>query len=338
MKKYKVAVAGCGGMANAWIEYAVNREDCEIVALVDISKESAEQKAIQYGLSCNSYVNLEEAIKDTGANLVFDITIPEAHRDIVITALQRGCDVLGEKPMASSMEYAQEMVSMAEKQSRNYAVMQNRRYNKDIRDFRALIDSGTIGKPGFVCVDFFLGPHFGGFRDIMESPLILDMAIHTFDQARFIIGGDPVSVYCHEFNPEGSWYSGNASAICIFEFSNGTTLCYRGSWCAEGANTSWEGTWRVVGSKGTAIWDGTNRPYSEISIPSEENKFIRDVEKKEVENTYNGRDGHEGCLDEMFCALIEGRKAETDCTDNIKSMSMVFGALRSVKEGKKIDL
>ena len=40
----------------------------------------------------------------------------------------------------------------------------------------------------------------------MESPLLLDMAIHTFDQARFITGADALSVYCHEFNPAGSWY------------------------------------------------------------------------------------------------------------------------------------
>ena len=37
----------------------------------------------------------------------------------------------------------------------------------------------------------------------MDSPLVLDMAIHTFDQARFITGANPISVYCHEFNPPG---------------------------------------------------------------------------------------------------------------------------------------
>ncbi len=51
-----------------------------------------------------------------------------------------------------------------------------------------------------------------------------------------------------------------------------------------------------------------------------------------------GNEGHVGCLDEMFMALIEGRKAETDCSDNIKSMAMVFGAIESAKTGKKIIL
>lgn len=51
----------------------------------------------------------------------------------------------------------------------------------------------------------------------MDHPLIVDMAIHPFDQARFICGTDQASVYCHEYNPLGYWYNGNVSAICILK-------------------------------------------------------------------------------------------------------------------------
>ena len=334
MEKFKIVVVGCGGMSNTWIKYAMDRSDCKIVAMVDIQKENAKNKIKEYGLTCKAYLDVEEAIKESGANLVMDISIPEAHKNVAITAFNNDCNVLGEKPMADTFENAKDMVSSAKENNKVYSVMQNRRYNKNIRDFRDIIMSAKIGEPGFVCVDFFLGPHFGGFRDIMKSPLILDMAIHTFDQGRFLIGSDPISVYCTEFNPKGSWYEGNASAVCIFEFRNGVVMCYRGSWCAEGANTSWEGNWRVVGSKGTAIWDGINRPYYES--PEVTQDFIRLSEKVEADLTYEGRVGHEGCLDEMFNALIEGRQAETQCEDNIKSMAMVFGALESAEKGEKV--
>ena len=334
MKKFKVVVVGCGEMSNTWIKYAMERNDCQIVAMVDIKKENAEEKINQYKLNCKAYLDLEEAIKDSGANLVMDISIPEAHNQISIIAFNNGCNVLGEKPMADTFDNAKIMVVSARENNKVYSVMQNRRYNKNIRDFREIIRAGKIGEPGFICVDFFLGPHFGGFRDIMKSPLILDMAIHTFDQGRFLIGSDPISVYCKEFNPKGSWYKGNASAVCIFEFANGEVMCYRGSWCAEGANTSWEGIWRVVGSKGTAVWDGVNRPYYES--PEVTQDFIRVSEKVEADFTYEGRDGHYGCLDEMFNALIENRQSETHCEDNIKSMAMVFGALESAEKCEKV--
>ncbi|MDQ0898792.1 Gfo/Idh/MocA family protein [Paenibacillus sp. V4I7] len=339
MSKYHIVVVGCGSMANVWVEYMLKREDSDIVALVDIKTEFAQAMADRHGLTCGVYNNLEQAIQDSGANLVLDITIPSSHFQVCGTALRQGCDVFGEKPMAATMAEARELVQLAERTGRSFSVMQNRRYDANIRALREIINAGTIGRVGYVGADFFLGPHFGGFREAMESPLILDMAIHTFDQARFITGADPVSVYCQEFNPPGSWYAGNASAICIYEMSDGTVFCYRGSWCAEGAPTSWEAAWRVTGEQGTALWDGSGAPYAEIVAGGDQaGKFIRDYTKVDADVNWPGHSGHAGCLDEMFVALEEGRLAETDCRDNIKSMAMVLGALESAKLGQKVDL
>jgi CO dehydrogenase/acetyl-CoA synthase alpha subunit len=66
--------------------------------------------------------------------------------------------------------------------------------------------------------------------------------------------------------------------------------------------------------------------------------FTNNFDRIEFEPCELKHEGHFGCLDEMFEALIAGRKAETDCSDNIKSMQMVFGALESAKTGKKVML
>lgn len=338
MKSFRIVVAGCGIMANTWVEYALSRVDAEIVALVDINRENAKVLAARHGLNSKIYSDVSEAIEDSDANLVFNTTSPAAHRGIVIKSLRSGCNVLGEKPMANSIEEAEEMVKAAEESGCTYAVMQNRRYNKNIRALKELLTQDTIGKPTFTCADFFLGPHFGGFRELMEHPLLLDMSIHTFDQARFITGADAVSVYCHEFNPSGSWYQGDASAACIFEMSDGSVFSYHGSWCAEGAPTSWESFWRITGAKGTAIWDGSTLPYCEVPVASKEHKLLNDYRRIEGKSLWQGKDGHFGCLDEMFSALLEDRKAETDCTDNIKSMKMVFASLESAEKQRKIKI
>ncbi|MEC0227153.1 Gfo/Idh/MocA family protein [Paenibacillus alba] len=339
MSKYRVVVVGCGGMARVWVEYMLKREDSVITALVDIKTEFAQAMADRYGLTCGVYTNLEQAIQETEANLVLDITIPDSHFQVCTTALRLGCNVFGEKPMAATMAEAREIVQLAERTGKSLSVMQNRRYLANIRAMRDLITAGTIGRVGYVGADFFIGAHFGGFRDAMDSPLILDMAIHTFDQARFIIGADPVSVYCQEFNPPGSWYAGNASAICIYEMSDGSVFCYRGSWCAEGMPTSWESAWRVTGEQGSVLWDGESAPYAEIVTAGDQTgKFIRDCTRVEADVNWTGSSGHAGCLDEMFLALEQGRPAETDCRDNIKSMAMVLGAIESAKLGQKVDL
>lgn len=339
LDKHNVVVAGCGGMANVWVKEAIKRPDVKIVGLVDIKLEYAQAMAERHGLACGLFTDLAEAIAQTGANLVFDVTIPASHFNICSTALQMGANVFGEKPMAESIEEARELIGIADRIGRSYAIMQNRRYSPQIRALRELVAAGTVGRLGYTGAEFFVGPHFGGFRDAMESPLILDMAIHTFDEARFLIGADPISVYCHEFNPPGSWYAGNASAICIFEMSDGSVFSYRGSWCAEGAPTSWDAQWRLNGEMGTAIWDGSSAPYAEIVASGDQTgKFIRDYVRVDASLDWTGRSGHEGCFDEMFSALKEGRQAETDCRDNIKSLAMVLGAIDSAKAGRKIDL
>src|SRR5690606_25458054 len=132
-------------------------------------------------------------------------------------------------------------------------------------------------------------------------------------------------------NPPGSWYKGNASAICIFEMSNGVVFCYRGSWCSEGAGTSWEGDWRITGETGTAIWNGIQPPYAEVARKSGQGiEHVRiDTELPVFKNTH-----HYGCLDAMFEALENNRPAETDCRTNIHSMMMVLSAIESARTGK----
>ncbi len=122
------------------------------------------------------------------------------------------------------MDNARRMVEAAAASGKTFAVMQNRRYDPNIRRLCEFIGSGAIGRVTTVNCDFYVGAHFGGFRDHMRHVLLLDMAIHTFDAARLITGsafeaqsGDPTGVYCKEWNPAGSWYDHDASAVAIFD-------------------------------------------------------------------------------------------------------------------------
>jgi len=338
MNKRRIVVAGCGGMAKTWVQDAVNRPDAEIVALVDIVPAQAAAMAEAYGLDVPTFTNVGDAIDAANADLVFDITIPAVRKDVVTTALRRGCDVFAEKPMAATMEEARELLALTKETGRAYAIMQNRRYLPRIRALRNALADGIVGRVGEVHADFFIGAHFGGFRDAMESPLILDMAIHTFDQARFLTRANPISVYCHEFNPSGSWYAGNASAICIFEMDDGSVFSYRGSWCAEGFRTPWEGNWRIVGDKGTALWADHADPVCELVDEAKAEGFLREYRRVDVPVVPEGREGHLGCFDDMFAALAEGRKADTDASDNIYSVAMVFAAIESARRGEKVPI
>ena len=162
--------------------------------------------------------------------------------------------MLSEKPVTPTVYEALLLAGLSEATGVLLATSQSRRHSPGIRAFRDALRS--LGGAGQLDVQFFQNPRFGGFRDEMEHPLLIDMAIHQFDQARYILGADPVSVYCEEFNPPWSWYRGDAAAQAIFRFDDGTRFSYTGSWCADGLTTSWNGSWRGSAPDGAASWDG----------------------------------------------------------------------------------
>jgi len=336
--RLKVALAGCGNISRTWVESAIAYPGLEFVGLVDLNLDNARkvQEEFQLGHAMLGD-DLEEVLETTDANIVFDCTVPEAHKDVTVAALKRGCHVLGEKPLADSMENAAKMLEAACNSGKIYAVMQNRRYLNSIVRFHDLIGSRALGSLTTLNADFYLGCHFGGFRDEMEHVLLLDMAIHSFDQARYISGIDPVTVYCHEWNPTGSWYRHGASAMAIFEMSNGVVFNYRGSWCAEGENTPWECAWRAVGEKGTALWDGGDGMSAEIATGTA--GFIRKTQELEIPRSPELEHiKHNGVIYEFLDCVKNGGTPQTICTDNIKSFAMVHAAIESVATGKKVNI
>ncbi|WP_082523539.1 Gfo/Idh/MocA family oxidoreductase [Ensifer sp. Root31] len=341
--RHRAVLCGCGAMAKGWLKALTEsdflRGKVEVVGLVDLDQTTAQALAAEFKLhDIIIGTDLPAVLRQSRADLLFDVVVPAARRAVVAAGLAHGCHVLSEKPMAATLEEARELRRLAADASRIHAIVQNRRFIDGVRRIRRLIQSGSLGELTALHCDFFLGPHFGGFREQMDNVLLLDMAIHTFDAARFMSGKDPLAVYCHEYNPQGSWYRHGAAANAIFEFSDNVAFTYRGSWCAQGANTSWESAWRITGSKGTLLWDGGER--FEANVVSGREGFLRAVEPITVPEAEDRADthGHASVIERFICAIDTGTVPETDGSDNIKSLAMVFGAIDSARDGKRVTI
>ncbi|MFP4056354.1 MAG: Gfo/Idh/MocA family protein [Candidatus Brocadiia bacterium] len=333
----RVVLAGCGGMSRRWLQIAAEIPDLEVVGLVDIREEAARQRADAAGLAdATVSTDLAQTLDELEPDIVFDCSVPQAHAEITLEALRHGCHVLGEKPLADSMANARKMVAAAQEVGKTYAVIQNRRYDPRIRRLRHFLDTGRLGTLTTLDSDFYIGAHFGGFRARMPHVLLLDMAIHTFDQARLICGADPVSVLCKEWNPPGSWYDHHASAVAVFQMTGGLVYTYRGSWCAEGLNTTWEGQWRAIGQEGSVLWDGADG--FRCQVVAERGSFFSELEDIELPPPppHAETGGHEGLIREFVRCIRTGETPETVCTDNIKSLAMVFAAIQSAQQGREV--
>ncbi len=334
---------GCGAMSAEWLRSARELE-VDIAALVDLNVEMAHSRAADFQLDSPIFSDLDKAIHNADAQLLFDCTIPTAHAEIDEKALTNGLHVLVEKPLATTLADARRVVDLAAKNGLVHAVIQNRRFNPGARKIRRLIEQGLIGELTTVNIDFFVPAHFGGFREKMDHILLTDMAIHPFDTVRYLTGANAVSVYCDEWNPKGSWWQHGASAHAIFHMNDDIRCTFRGSWCSEGLRTSWDSVWRIVGTEGTICWDGAEDIRGERvkngetgpvkhGLFYETEAFTATEEPDPLETR-----GHISVMRQFLRNVSEKIPAETRSTDNIQSLAMVLGAIESGKSGQRLPI
>ncbi len=318
----RLVQVGAGAMGRAWLRTITESPDVELVALVDLNASAATQAAVDHGISGIVITDsLEDAIRRTAPEAVVDVTVPVAHSEVNITAMRAGLPVLCEKPIAPTVADARQQARVARETGRLLMTSQSRRYYRALARFREQIRA--LGPVGAVSTRFFKAPHFGGFREEMRHVLLVDMAIHAFDAVRYLTGRDPVAVVCRESNPPWSWFAHGANAVAVFEFADGSTYTYDGSWCAPGDETSWNGDWFVSGEHGTARWDGARDPV--LTGPPEP-AHVAGSEREEIA----------GALEDFVDAVRTGRTPDTEVHANIVSLAMVEAAVLSAEEGRRV--
>ncbi|MHC6222114.1 Gfo/Idh/MocA family protein [Arthrobacter sp. MMS24-S77] len=320
----RAVVVGAGGMGRAWLRTVQESPLVELAGIVDLDLDAARAAAAAIGRpDLPVGAGTATLASDVGAHAVINVTVPAAHHPVTTEALAAGLPVLGEKPVASSVAQGLSLAAASELTGQLFMVSQSRRYNRHLFEAKRLASS--LGTVGIVTAEFFKAPHFGGFRDAMDHPLLLDMAIHQFDMARFLLDADPVSVFCEEYNPSWSWYRGDAGATAVFEMAGGERFVFTGSWCSPGQETSWNASWRISGEHGTVVWDGDNDPVS--SLGADSGSGVEDPGQEIA-----------GSLRDFVVALRTGSTPMGQVHQNIMSLAMVEAAILSASSGTRISV
>jgi predicted dehydrogenase len=315
---------GAGAMGRRWLHVIAQSTEVELVGVVDLDVGSAQRAVEAAGLSAVPMAaSLDELIGRVGVDAVLAVTVPQAHAEISTVALLNGLPVLCEKPAADTLSAALSMVAAAEVSNRLLMISQSRRYWRGLTALRGQV--ARLGRVGFVECSFFRGPLFGGFRSTMPHPLLGDMAIHHFDLARDLVASDPLWITSESFNPRWSWYGGDAAAHAFAAFANGARFAYTGSWCSRGLETSWNGSWRISGEAGTAVWDGDHQPVAQTvdgaPLPAVAGRGAEEIA---------------GALAEFVAAVRHGGVPSGEIHRNVMSLAMVEGAIRSARTGRRV--
>lgn len=261
--KVRVAFLGCGMMGQrVHLPNFLKLDNCEVVALCELREKLGMTVAKKHGIP-RYYKSHEElrGLKDIDAVVV--ITRDDLHAPIAIDLLESGKHVFTEKPMATNVEDAKEMVRAAEKADRKLMVAYMKRYDSGCLRAKEIIDSfrssGELGKITFVRVHCFGG----------EWICNLDESMVTTDEAYPTVKPRPPSwlpqserqrfysfnnVYCHDINLL-RWFVGDPKAV---RYSTFCGRCHISILSYEDFNVSFE-----TGSISSKFWDEEIKVYFE---------------------------------------------------------------------------
>ena len=144
MKPVKVGVIGCGDICDVYFRNIAKFENLEAYACADLIMERAQNKAEAYG--CKA-MTLDEIVRDPEVEVILNLTIPAAHHDVDMAALQAGKHVYSEKPLAITMEDGKEIVELAKKKNLLVGCAPDTFLGARMQTMRKMIDDGWIGKP-----------------------------------------------------------------------------------------------------------------------------------------------------------------------------------------------
>ena len=252
------------------------------------------------------------------------MTVPVAHPKVSVDALLRGLPVLCEKPLAETVRECLAMVAASEVSGKLLMVSQSRRYFRAGAAFgRQLAELGTIGS---LSCEFFKAPHFSGFRERMAEPLLVDMAIHQFDLSRKLIGSEPVSVYCESYNPDWSWFDGNAAASADLPVRRRHPLRLHRQLVRARAGDVLE---RPAGGRAPPA---VRRPGTETTRPSRNSRPAKPCRLSLVDDP----EQIAGSLVEFVAAVRESTVPQSEVHSNVISVAMVEAAVRSASLGTPV--
>ncbi|MFO7974298.1 MAG: Gfo/Idh/MocA family oxidoreductase [Candidatus Hydrogenedentota bacterium] len=319
---------GVGGMGAHWAGVAAASEKWQTAAYVDTNRKNLMAAAARHGMPrSRCYTDLARALREVEADALLDVTPQQSRKEVCTAAMECNLDVLCEKPLADNLRNANTLVSRARRLGRILMVAQDHRYMPLPQTAKRFLANGKLGELGYVGVCFHKGPHFGGFREKMTFPLLLDMSIHHFDLVRFLMNTEVRAVQGATINASWNWFTGDASVMGMLELENDLCVNYHASWIAKGWETPWSGNWRFDGSEGVFLWEDDELYVS--NSPAKRRK-VRQLKWPVAGQAY---------LLDAFAQAVESRQPpETEAADNLKSLAVTHALVRAVKEKRRVEL
>lgn len=373
MKKIKIAVLGCGSIAEiAHFPAIAKSEDAELAAVCDCNEVTAKEAAAKHGAGV-WYTDYKKMFKEAEMDAVIIATPNNWHRNQVFAAAKAGVDILVEKPIAVTNKEAWDMVEVCKKYGVKLMVGCDRRFWTHNQWAKKLIDEGVIGK--LLMSRSCLHEHWYNYQNhvaktdfrldvkVTGGAAINDTGAHAIDLLTWLNGSKvkkAVGVAKKMAMPD-EYTMNDDTALIMVEFENGamgTISCNRFS-PAVNQNTELCGTEGTIFTTTDAInpfqsWPMavyTSKQYSYDELPFELKNYrwpdlfwVEDKITPVVRNKWipicppRFPNNYERLLEHFFDCIINDKQPLTSGEDGARATEVMCAVHKSMETGAWVEL
>lgn len=348
MRKFNIAVIGCGRISYKAIEGILNnREVLTLTATCDIVLEKAEGKKKAYleGLKStervNTYVDYKEMLHHEEIDIIYIATESGYHGKIAMEVMKAGKHVIVEKPMALSLKECEAMIACAEENNVKLGVCHQNRFNEVIQKLRGEIDNNSFGKiiNGTARIlwtrdmEYYKQAPWRGTYEL-DGGTLMNQCIHNIDLLQWMMNSRVKSVYaqCDTFLRD---IDAEDFGAIVIRFENGAVGIVEGSACVYPKNL--EETLSIFGEKATVCIGGlaVNRIETwRIQDSKETEAEVLNNQKGDPENVYGY--GHTALFRNFIEAIINNEEPLINGREGMKPVEIILAAYKSSATGQAI--
>ena len=337
-KKLKFAIIGCGRIALKHAEAILALPEAELVAVCDIIPEKAQAFAEKYGGT--SYNDYADMLQKADIDVVTVATPSDLHAPIGIAAAQAGKHVMVEKPMAMTLQSADEMIAACHEAGVRLAVIHQNRFNTSVQRMRQALVEGRFGKltHGQATIrwnrndNYYAQAPWRGTK-LQDGGVLMNQSIHNIDLLQWTFG--PVESVFGYTTTRLRKIEMEDVAGAVLKFRNGAIGLI------EAASTIYPGnieeTLNVFGETGSVIIGGiaVNR-IETWEFPDSEGEKAGIFASQESDPPTVYGFGHREIIQDMIRAVKENRAPAIPGEEGRKALEIILAIYKCQETGRPV--
>lgn len=337
---YNIALIGCGRISGKHLESISQlKNDLKLVAVCDIVKECAKVAGEKYGVDW--YTDYQKMLERDDIDVLSICTPSGLHPEHGIAAAKRGIHVVSEKPIAITLEGADQLIRTCDQEKVKLFVVKQNRLNTTMQLLKRAVDKNRFGKIYMIQSNvFWQRPQsyydMAKWRGTWEfdGGSFMNQASHYVDAIQWLIG--PVKSVMAETATMARHIETEDTGSAILKFRNGVIGTINVTMLTYPKN--FEGSITILGEKGTVKVGGVAVNHIDIWEFEEYDDDDRLIE----ESNYNPPNiyglGHLPYYQNVIAALKGETEADTDGRSGRKSLELIIAVYKSAQTGKKVAL